>query len=200
MTAFQRDQIAKIHIQDLRLRTYIGINDDEKKNYSLDDIINNAGGSKATDLRIKELVKNLQLTTSVINEEVGFAGVQPLGLRETNAEALILAVMAEKHIGNQYNVERTKDGIKATPLKPNIPIETKDIEYYTLVKNSSSDTINTTNELFDINQQIARIEGGKDFRLGSKLGKLADVSPTMLDLLGVDKPEEMTGESLIIKD
>ena len=31
-------------------------------------------------------------------------------------------------------------------------------------------------------------------------GKLADVSPTMLDLLGVDKPEEMTGESLIIKD
>lgn len=31
-------------------------------------------------------------------------------------------------------------------------------------------------------------------------GKLADVAPTMLDLLGVDKPDEMTGESLIIKD
>lgn len=31
-------------------------------------------------------------------------------------------------------------------------------------------------------------------------GKLADVAPTMLDLLGIDKPEEMTGESLIIKD
>ncbi|UJF16560.1 2,3-bisphosphoglycerate-independent phosphoglycerate mutase [Jeotgalibaca sp. MA1X17-3] len=30
-------------------------------------------------------------------------------------------------------------------------------------------------------------------------GKLADVAPTMLDLMGVEKPEEMTGESLIIK-
>ena len=39
MTAFQRDQTAKIHIQDLRLRTYIGINDDEKKNQQ-DVVIN----------------------------------------------------------------------------------------------------------------------------------------------------------------
>jgi 2,3-bisphosphoglycerate-independent phosphoglycerate mutase len=30
-------------------------------------------------------------------------------------------------------------------------------------------------------------------------GKLADVAPTMLDLLRIDKPEEMTGESLIQK-
>lgn len=32
MSDFTRDQIAKIHIQDLRLRTFIGINEDEKKN------------------------------------------------------------------------------------------------------------------------------------------------------------------------
>lgn len=31
-------------------------------------------------------------------------------------------------------------------------------------------------------------------------GKLADVAATMLDLLGIEKPEEMTGESLIIKN
>lgn len=31
-------------------------------------------------------------------------------------------------------------------------------------------------------------------------GKLADVAPTMLDLLGIEKPEDMTGESLIQKD
>ena len=30
-------------------------------------------------------------------------------------------------------------------------------------------------------------------------GKLADVAPTMLDLLGIEQPAEMTGESLIIK-
>ncbi|GAB3065634.1 2,3-bisphosphoglycerate-independent phosphoglycerate mutase [Salinicoccus sesuvii] len=30
-----------------------------------------------------------------------------------------------------------------------------------------------------------------------KSGRLADLSPTMLDLMGIEKPEEMTGESLI---
>ncbi|MBQ4100093.1 MAG: 2,3-bisphosphoglycerate-independent phosphoglycerate mutase [Oscillospiraceae bacterium] len=30
-------------------------------------------------------------------------------------------------------------------------------------------------------------------------GKLADISPTMLDIMGIEKPAEMTGESLILK-
>jgi 2,3-bisphosphoglycerate-independent phosphoglycerate mutase len=37
--------------------------------------------------------------------------------------------------------------------------------------------------------------GDKHYRLHP--GKLADVSPTMLELLNIEKPEEMTGESLI---
>ena len=39
MVDFQRDQIAKINIRDLRLRTFIGINEDEKKNQQ-DVVIN----------------------------------------------------------------------------------------------------------------------------------------------------------------
>ena len=31
-----------------------------------------------------------------------------------------------------------------------------------------------------------------------KEGRLADLTPTMLDLMGLDKPHEMTGESLLI--
>ena len=31
-----------------------------------------------------------------------------------------------------------------------------------------------------------------------KEGKLADLAPTMLDIMGLSKPEEMTGQSLII--
>ena len=38
---------------------------------------------------------------------------------------------------------------------------------------------------------------GKDAKL--KEGKLADLTPTMLDIMGIEKPEEMTGESLIEK-
>ena len=29
-------------------------------------------------------------------------------------------------------------------------------------------------------------------------GRLADIAPTLLDLMGLDKPKEMTGESLIV--
>ena len=32
-----------------------------------------------------------------------------------------------------------------------------------------------------------------------KPGRLADLAPTMLDLIGLDKPQEMTGESLIVR-
>ena len=39
--------------------------------------------------------------------------------------------------------------------------------------------------------------GMEDIKL--KEGKLADLAPTMLDIMGEAKPVEMTGESLIIK-
>ena len=32
-----------------------------------------------------------------------------------------------------------------------------------------------------------------------KTGKLADLAPTMLDIMGLEKPEEMTGESLLVR-
>ncbi|MDD4754248.1 MAG: alkaline phosphatase family protein, partial [Desulfitobacteriaceae bacterium] len=39
----------------------------------------------------------------------------------------------------------------------------------------------------------------KDIKLRTD-GALEDVAPTMLELLGLEKPEEMTGTSLILKD
>ena len=41
------------------------------------------------------------------------------------------------------------------------------------------------------------VMGAGDVKL--EKGKLADLAPTMLDLMGLDKPEEMTGNSLIVK-
>ena len=38
---------------------------------------------------------------------------------------------------------------------------------------------------------------GKDAKL--KEGRLADLIPTMLDIMGIEKPQEMTGESLLEK-
>jgi 2,3-bisphosphoglycerate-independent phosphoglycerate mutase len=39
----------------------------------------------------------------------------------------------------------------------------------------------------------------KDIQLKQSEGKLADIAPTIIELLGKEKPVEMTGESLIIK-
>ncbi|MBE6886578.1 MAG: 2,3-bisphosphoglycerate-independent phosphoglycerate mutase, partial [Ruminococcaceae bacterium] len=39
---------------------------------------------------------------------------------------------------------------------------------------------------------------GKDCTLRAG-GRLADISPTMLDILGIEKPAEMDGESLLVK-
>ena len=33
-----------------------------------------------------------------------------------------------------------------------------------------------------------------------KNGKLADLAPTMLDMMGLEKPAEMTGESLLVRE
>ena len=41
------------------------------------------------------------------------------------------------------------------------------------------------------------ISGVGDVKL--KSGRLADLAPTMLDIMNIDIPEEMTGESLIVK-
>ena len=58
--------------------------------------------------------------------------------------------------------------------------------------NSKPMTAHTTNLVpFCINRT--------DIKLRQKEGKLADIAPTMLELLGAKKPAEMTGESLIEK-
>ena len=33
-----------------------------------------------------------------------------------------------------------------------------------------------------------------------KEGKLADLAPTMLEIMGLEKPQEMTGESIIVSE
>ena len=40
------------------------------------------------------------------------------------------------------------------------------------------------------------VGAGSELRTG---GKLADIAPTILDVLGLNQPEEMTGKTLIVK-
>ena len=55
-------------------------------------------------------------------------------------------------------------------------------------------TAHTTNPV-----PIVLVTPNKNLKLKSN-GKLADLAPTMLDLMNLEKPEEMTGESLLDKE
>jgi 2,3-bisphosphoglycerate-independent phosphoglycerate mutase len=57
-------------------------------------------------------------------------------------------------------------------------------------KTEEPNTAHTTNPV------IFTLIGMENVKL--KSGKLADIAPTMLDIMGLEKPKEMTGESLII--
>ena len=50
-----------------------------------------------------------------------------------------------------------------------------------------------------ISELIEYLEKRKNLKL-KQGGKLADLAPTMLDLINLEKPEEMTGESLLDRE
>ncbi len=59
-------------------------------------------------------------------------------------------------------------------------------------KTGDPHTAHTTNPV-----PLVLISNNKQYKI--KEGKLADLAPTLLDLMGIEKPSEMTGESLLIK-
>ena len=61
-------------------------------------------------------------------------------------------------------------------------------------KTGEPHTAHTTNPV-----PIILVTANKEYKLKEN-GKLADLAPTMLDLMGIKKPEEMTGESLLIRE
>ena len=61
-------------------------------------------------------------------------------------------------------------------------------------KTGEPHTAHTTNPV-----PIVLVTENKELKLKEN-GKLADLAPTMLDLMGIEKPNEMTGESLLVKE
>ena len=60
-------------------------------------------------------------------------------------------------------------------------------------KTGDPHTAHTTNPV-----PLVLISNNKEYKI--KEGKLADLAPTLLDLMGIEKPSEMTGESLLIRE
>ena len=142
--------------------------------------------AKLADLEIKEeeiekYALNLQDILNFANTDmVGHTGSLPAAIKavETVDECVgrIVKIIEEK----KGNLLITADHGNAEQM----------IDY----KTGEPHTAHTTNPV-----PIILITDNKDYKLKEN-GKLADLAPTMLDLMGINKPEEMTGESLLIKE
>ncbi len=65
-----------------------------------------------------------------------------------------------------------------------------------LMRDQTTGEPHTAHTLLDV--PIVAINAGADIRLRN--GRLADVTPTLLDLLGLEKPSQMTGHSLVERE
>ena len=101
-------------------------------------------------------------------------------------EAAVKAVEAvDECIGKIYDKVKEMDGVIL------ITADHGNAEQMIDPKDKSVFTAHTTNVVPLV------ISGVGDVKL--KSGRLADLAPTMLDIMNIDIPEEMTGESLIVK-
>lgn len=108
---------------------------------------------------------------------VGHTGIMDAAVKAVEAVDTCVGKMVEKILEHGGKAVITADHGNADCL---IDPDTKDVF-----------TAHTTNPVPMI------VIGEGDVKL--KEGKLCDLCPTMLDMMGIEKPAEMTGESLIVK-
>jgi 2,3-bisphosphoglycerate-independent phosphoglycerate mutase len=65
-----------------------------------------------------------------------------------------------------------------------------------LMRDQTTGEPHTAHTLLDV--PIVAINAGADIQLRN--GRLADVTPTLLDLIGLEKPSQMTGHSLVERE
>ena len=108
---------------------------------------------------------------------VGHTGIMDAAIKAVEAVDTCVGTMVEKLLEKGGKAIITADHGNADCL---VDPQTKDVF-----------TAHTTNPVPMI------VIGQGDVEL--KEGKLCDLCPTMLDMMGIEKPEQMTGESLIVK-
>ena len=120
-------------------------------------------------------------------------GVEPGGLRNKSDICILICYLI-----NSANRPLKKDDIVSV-----------------IVNNGLANYFETNDAMYDLLQSgnIAEFENTKDYYILTGRGKMIanqldttlpfttrDKAPTMLDLMGIKQPEEMTGESLLIRE
>ncbi len=131
--------------------------------------------------KLIEAIKQDKYDSIILNyanpDMVGHTGIQ---------DAAIKAIETiDECVGKVVQAVREKEGVIL------ITADHGNSEQMIDYKTGEPHTAHTTNP-------VPLILVGMD-NVNLKEGKLADLAPTMLDIMGLDKPEEMTGESLIVR-
>ena len=133
--------------------------------------------------KVVEALENDKYDAVILN----FANTDMVG-HTGSLEAAIKAVEAvDKCVGRIVKVIEEKKGNLI------ITADHGNAEQMIDYKTGEPHTAHTTNPV-----PIILITDNPNYKLKEN-GKLADLAPTMLELMGLEKPQEMTGESLLIK-
>ena len=128
-----------------------------------------------------EVIKKEKYDVIVLNfancDMVGHTGIFAAAVKAVEAVDECVGNICKKLEEHNYNYLITADHGNAEQM---------------LEKDESSMTAHTTSPV----PCLFSLKDKKDFSLRSD-GKLADIAPTLLDILGIEKPQEMTGETLI---
>ena len=134
--------------------------------------------------KVVEALENDKYDAVILN----FANTDMVG-HTGSLEAAIKAVEAvDKCVGRIVKVIEEKKGNLI------ITADHGNAEQMIDYKTGEPHTAHTTNPV-----PIILITDNPSYKLKEN-GKLADLAPTMLELMGLEKPQEMTGESLLIKN
>ena len=203
--AFKKDEIKNTFGEIISERGLTQLRIAETEKYAHVTFFFNGGQEKQYPGEDRILIPSPKVETYDMKPEMSALEVTEKVLEAIHSrkyDSIILNFANPDMVGHTGNVEavikalETLDGcvekiVKAIEAEKGILLITADhgnCEQMIDYKTGEPHTAHTTNP-------VPLVLVGKDAKL--KEGRLADLAPTMLDLMGIEKPEEMTGESLI---
>ena len=203
--AFKKDEIKNTFGEIISERGLTQLRIAETEKYAHVTFFFNGGQEKQYPGEDRILIPSPKVETYDMKPEMSALEVTEKVLEAIHLrkyDSIILNFANPDMVGHTGNVEavikalETLDGcvekiVKAIEDEKGILLITADhgnCEQMIDYKTGEPHTAHTTNP-------VPLVLVGKDAKL--KEGRLADLAPTMLDLMGIEKPEEMTGESLI---
>lgn len=207
--AFKKEGLSNTFGEYISNLGYTQLRIAETEKYAHVTFFFNGGEEKQYKGEDRILIPSPKVETYDLKPEMSAYEVTEKVLEAINSEkynAIILNYANPDMVGHTGNLEAAIKAIEtidecvgkvaeAIEVKKGVLLITADhgnAEQMIDYKTGEPHTAHTTNPVPLI---LVGMEGAK-----LKPGKLADLAPTMLDIMGLEKPQEMTGESIIVKE